>query len=181
MSPTPGQTLWRVYRCARGLEPPELAQALLTGTGKYQPDYPIDIWAFGQLILTLIHAQLPRDHQEKQACEAFKQGLEHMSEDSRKVSGLLDHLKYLAKLQGNHEYAEQVRHNLGRSAYIYIHINSMCLVLASQMLPSSLPEVLISCACATARLNVDKCTAHRTTSLLGSVFASQTCIMAWHL
>lgn len=93
-------------RCARGSEFPELAKALLTGNGNYQPDFPIDIWAFGQLILELLKARLPEAHTAVLQDQAYLDGLQS-SDNPRQVPGLRAHLEYLATLE-EHNYAQQV-------------------------------------------------------------------------
>lgn len=93
--------------CARGSEFPELAKALLTGNGNYQPDFPIDIWAFGQLILELLKARLPEAHTAVLQDQAYLDGLQS-SDNPRQVPGLRAHLEYLATLEESHNYAQQV-------------------------------------------------------------------------
>ena len=49
------------YRCAIGLESPQLATDMLLG-GKYQPLFTSDMWALGQLGLRLTGRQQPEEH-----------------------------------------------------------------------------------------------------------------------
>lgn len=95
-------------RCARGLESPELARALLEGEGTYQPDFPIDIWAFGQLILNMVGATLPPAHTAQLHSPAYLEGLKRSSDHPKDVPGLAAHLRYIASLIETDEYADQV-------------------------------------------------------------------------
>lgn len=149
----------------------------------------MDMWAFGQLILTLIHAQLPKDHQEKQASEAFKQGLQQMSADSRKLPGLLAHLQYLAGLQDDQDYADQVRlTDLDSAACMCTNVHvygvvAICCVRNAAILHGALgcPAIVEGHECMQlpANLHAANRIAHATFMMLtfsiyGSVFASRS-------
>ncbi len=93
-----------------GLEPPEVAKAFLAN-GTYQPHFAIDMWAFGFLLLELLHGQMPACHKEFQTHPDFEAGLQlGVSMDPRDVPGLKRHLMYLAGLPLKYDYASQVLH-----------------------------------------------------------------------
>ena len=50
-----------LYRCGRGIESPELAEAWLTN-GCYHPTPAQDVWAFGLLLLRVLGGRLSTEH-----------------------------------------------------------------------------------------------------------------------
>lgn len=79
---------WLSYRCCKGLESPELAKALLSEEGNYQPRYALDIWAFGHFIVSLLGGRKPEGHTAVLTHPDWVEALGKRSRNPKKVPGI---------------------------------------------------------------------------------------------
>lgn len=97
-------------RCAVGLESPQLAADMLLD-GEYQPLFGSDVWALGQLALTLVVGSQPPEHVRLQNTQEYLHELEQGTHDLTRSPGHKACATYLMDLAADvppPDYADEV-------------------------------------------------------------------------